>query len=109
MAEVHGCERRLAEIVQWPADAGRADQNIHRPSERNARAIDGHRQLLGIGHVGADPERISPMLFDFEARQVQFRFAPPNQRNSRSEAGEPKGEPLPDAASRPGHKDALVS
>ena len=74
----------------------------------DAHAIDGRAHLLEVGDVGADAQRVSTGMLDFQMRQVQFGFAAREQRHAISRLREPERQTFADASSGPRYQHTGV-
>ena len=81
-----------------PGMAARANQNIDF-AVVDAHAVDGCVDLLEVGDIGANAERVAAGVFDLQVRQVQFGFAARQQRHAISRGRKPDRQPLADASS----------
>ena len=82
----------VEEGVERAGDGGGADHHIDGSTKDDASAIDGKGKLLGVGDVGADAERISAGLFDFDVSQIDLSFIAADESNPGPSAREAESE-----------------
>ena len=104
---VPGFRLRGKKWSDGPLYPGRGDQYVE-PAEDGAHAVGRRLQLLQVADVGADAERVSAGLFDFELRQVEFGLTARQQPHARAGFGEPHRQTFPDAPPGAGDQNALV-
>ena len=81
-----------------PGNRGGANQNIHFAIV-DPHAVDGRVDLLEVGDIGADAQRVAAGVLDFQMRQVQFRLAAREQRHTIPGGGKSDGQSFADASS----------
>jgi hypothetical protein len=68
----------LQKRLQRTGGSRGANQNIDGTAESHARPVDGQYHLFRIRDIGANTQRVSARLLDFDVRQINFGFAPPH-------------------------------
>ncbi len=98
---LNGVDPRFGRLIYKWSDGARnssgADQHIHF-AVMDAHAVDGGIDLLEVGDVGSNAERVAAGVFDLQVRQVQLGFAARQQRHAISRCRKPDRQPLADAS-----------
>jgi hypothetical protein len=89
-------------------NAGGTDQNIYWLLKGNVRALNRQRELLSIGNIGANTERIAASLFDFNMRQVKLRLAPAYHGDAAPHFCETESQTFSQSTASAGDQNVLV-
>ena len=108
MACVHAFKGASTKI-RWVRVWRRHKSEYRLAAETHSRTFDGERQLLRIGDVGPDTERVSSGLLNLDVGQVEFSFASADKGDARSETGKSERKTFSQSSSSACYEDALSS